>query len=101
MLCFLIATLVTVITLLQSKVLHCFVEVVKAVIHKDDREGFTHIAGDCGSGDICFSNSDCTGAQISAGSARDCCVGTDDGLSYGSPGDCRECIGEYNYACLR
>ena len=54
-----------------------------------------HPAGD--SQDICFSNSGCTGAQISASSARDCCVGTDDGLSYGSPGTCRECIGECSY----
>ena len=56
--------------------------------------------GDCGGGDICFSNPDCTGAQIPAGSARECCVGTDDGFSYGTPGSCRECIGEYtcNYA---
>ena len=44
----------------------------------------------------CFSNSDCTGALITAGSPRDCCVGTDDGLSYGTPGNCRECIGKHN-----
>ena len=44
----------------------------------------------------CFSNTDCTGALITAGSARDCCVGTDDGFSYGTPGNCRECIGKHN-----
>ena len=57
---------------------------------------FQTLTGDCGSGDICFSNPYCTGDQITAGSARDCCVITDDGLSYGAPGDCRECIGEHN-----
>ena len=66
------------------------------LISKDNKELFAHI-GDCGSGDICFSNPNCTGAQITAGSAsaRDCCVGTDDGLSYGTPRDCEECIGEH------
>ena len=63
---------------------------------------FQTLTDDCGSGDICFSNPDCTGAQITAGlaCARDCCVGTDDGLSYGTPGNCRECVGECtcNYA---
>ena len=50
------------------------------VIHICDFQ--TH-PGDCGGGDIYFSNTDCTGAQITASSARDCCVGTDDGFSYG------------------
>ena len=67
------------------------------LISKDDGELFAH-TGDCGSVDICFSNPDCTGAQITAGSARECCVGTDDGLSYGTPGNCRECIGEHKNA---
>ena len=45
----------------------------------------------------CFSGSGCTGSAVVAPgpSASDCCVGTDDGQSYGSSGDCAvpQCIG--------
>ena len=45
----------------------------------------------------CFSGSGCTGSVVVAPgpSASDCCVGTDDGQSYGSPGACTipQCIG--------
>ena len=66
------------------------------LISINDRGQFV-LTGECG---VCFSNPDCTGAQITAGSAsaRDCCVGTDDGLSYSTPGNCRQCIGENNNA---
>ena len=55
------------------------------------------LTGDCG---VCYSNPYCTGARITAGSAsaKDCCVGTNDGLSYRTPGNCRKCIGEHDYA---
>ena len=45
----------------------------------------------------CFSGSGCTGGVVEAPgpSAIDCCVGTEEGQSYGSPGDCTisQCIG--------
>ena len=45
----------------------------------------------------CFSGLGCTGSVVAAPgpSASDCCVGTDDGQSYGSPGACTipQCIG--------
>ena len=45
----------------------------------------------------CFSGSGCTGGVVIAPgpSAIDCCVGTEEGRSYGSPGDCTisQCIG--------
>ena len=45
----------------------------------------------------CFRGPSCTGAVVTAPgpSASDCCVETDDGQSYGSPGACTipQCIG--------
>ena len=45
----------------------------------------------------CFSELGCTGDVVEAPgpSASDCCVGTEEGQSYGSPGDCTipQCIG--------
>ena len=45
----------------------------------------------------CFSGPGCTGSVVDVPglSASDCCVGTDDGQSYGSPGACTipQCIG--------
>ena len=41
----------------------------------------------------CFTNSDCTGDIIPANDTRDCCVGTDNGLSFLSGSVCTECVG--------
>ena len=45
----------------------------------------------------CWTGSGCTGDTVPADDARDCCVGTNDGQSYGmGPGNCEveQCIGE-------
>ena len=45
----------------------------------------------------CWTSSGCTGDTVPADDARDCCVGTEDGQSYGvGPGNCEveQCIGE-------
>ena len=45
----------------------------------------------------CWTSSGCTGDTVPADDARDCCVGTNDGQSYGvGPGNCAvpQCIGE-------
>ena len=47
--------------------------------------------------DQCYPSGGCTGIAVPADDARDCCVGTDDGQSYGvGPGNCvvPQCIGE-------
>ena len=41
----------------------------------------------------CFTGTDCTGDQVPASSQRECCVGTDAGLSYNDRGTCTVCIG--------
>ena len=41
----------------------------------------------------CFTSADCTGDQVPASSERECCVGTDTGLSYNDGGTCTVCIG--------
>ena len=43
----------------------------------------------------CFSNTNCTGAVVDAADQRDCCVGTDDGLSYHNGTNCHLCIGMF------
>ena len=48
----------------------------------------------------CWTSSDCTGDTVPADDARDCCVGTNDGQSYGvGPGNCAiaQCIGELQH----
>ena len=48
----------------------------------------------------CWTNSGCTGNTVPADDARDCCVGTDAGQSYGAePGNCEveQCIGESSF----
>ena len=49
----------------------------------------------------CFSRPGCTGGVVAAPgpSAIDCCSGTEDGQSYGSPGACDipQCIGIYTF----
>ena len=45
----------------------------------------------------CFNSSGCTGGIVPAFDTKDCCVGTNDGQSYGvGPGNCEvpQCIGE-------
>ena len=45
----------------------------------------------------CYTSSGCTGGIVPAVDARDCCVGTNDGQSYGvDPDDCEvtQCIGK-------
>ena len=45
----------------------------------------------------CYTSSNCIGDTVPAVDARGCCVGTNDGQSYGlDPGDCQvsQCIGE-------
>ena len=45
----------------------------------------------------CHTSSGCTGDIVPVDDARDCCVGTNDGQSYGvGPGNCEvnQCIGE-------
>ena len=45
----------------------------------------------------CWTSSGCTRDTVPADDARDCCVGTNDGQSYGvGPGNCEveQCIGE-------
>ena len=42
----------------------------------------------------CYTRTDCTGTVIEAANQRDCCVGTNDGLSYGDGDTCNPCIGK-------
>ena len=47
----------------------------------------------------CFTQSNCQGSPFSVGSADECCVGTDDGMSYSASGticNIRQCIGILN-----
>ena len=41
----------------------------------------------------CFDSTGCTGSLVGAVDQRDCCVGTNDGLSYNNGGICTNCIG--------
>ena len=43
-----------------------------------------------GSSQLC---TDCTGARVAATDERNCCVGTDDGLSFHDGSTCSLCIG--------
>ena len=48
----------------------------------------------------CYTSSSCTGGTVPVVDAKDCCVGTNDGQSYGvGPGNCQitQCIGEMYY----
>ena len=42
---------------------------------------------------LCYITTNCTGSTITAGSQRECCVDTEDGLSFSSDGNCSPCIG--------
>ena len=41
----------------------------------------------------CYTGTDCTGSVVSASNQRDCCVGTNDGLSFSDGITCSICIG--------
>ena len=41
----------------------------------------------------CFTSTGCTGDQVPAVSQRECCVGTNTGLSYNDGRTCNVCIG--------
>ena len=42
----------------------------------------------------CFTGTNCTGGEVVALDKRDCCVGTDDGLSFSDGSNCTLCIGK-------
>ena len=42
----------------------------------------------------CFTGTNCTGDEVVALDKRDCCVGTDDGLSFSDGSNCSLCIGK-------
>ena len=42
----------------------------------------------------CFTGTDCTGDEVVALDERDCCVGTNDGLSFSDGSNCSLCIGK-------
>ena len=48
-----------------------------------------------GSAHECYYLPDCQGESFPVENARECCVGTEDGVSYSQDGDCtiRQCIG--------
>ena len=41
----------------------------------------------------CYSDTACTGSLVPAANQRECCAGTDEGLSYNGDGTCSVCIG--------
>ena len=41
----------------------------------------------------CFDSTGCTGSLVGAVDQRDCCVGTNNGLSFNDGGICTICIG--------
>ena len=43
----------------------------------------------------CYTAADCTGEEVAAADQQDCCVGTNDGLSYNDGSTCNRCIGMY------
>ena len=47
----------------------------------------------------CFTGTDCTDDQVPAANKRECCIGTNDGLSYNDRGTCTECIGNVTNVC--
>ena len=47
---------------------------------------------------VCYSSTTCSGDVIPASSERECCIGTDDGLSFSSGGVCIRCIGVLSFS---
>ena len=45
---------------------------------------------------VCYTRPDCDGDILVATTARECCVGTENGTSFGEPGNCvvSQCIGK-------
>ena len=41
----------------------------------------------------CYSDTACSGSLVPADNQRECCAGTDEGLSYNNGGTCTMCIG--------
>ena len=41
----------------------------------------------------CYSDTACSGSLVPADNQRECCAGTDEGLSYSAGGTCNLCIG--------
>ena len=41
----------------------------------------------------CYNDTACSGSLVSAANPRECCAGTDEGLSYNGDGTCKLCIG--------
>ena len=41
----------------------------------------------------CYNDTTCSGSRAPAANQRECCAGTDEGLSYSSGGTCSACIG--------
>ena len=41
----------------------------------------------------CYNDTACTGSLVPAANQRECCAGTDEGLSYSAGGTCSVCIG--------
>ena len=48
----------------------------------------------------CYTGSHCTGDPIPAVSSRDCCVGTNIGLSFSSSSSCIQCVGGFINGCM-
>ena len=46
----------------------------------------------------CYSDTACLGSLVPAANQRECCAGTDKGLSYSSGGTCSVCIGMFEVA---
>ena len=42
----------------------------------------------------CFTGTNCTGGEVVALDERDCCVETDDGISFSDGSNCSLCIGK-------
>ena len=51
------------------------------------------LAGEGFSGEECFNSTGCTGSLVRVSSERECCVGTNDDLSFRDGVSCTNCIG--------
>lgn len=58
-----------------------------------------YFSNHAGLSQLCYSDRDCAGDSFAAATAKDCCVETDDGLSFSLDGvtcTVAECIGKLN-----
>lgn len=56
-----------------------------------------YFSNDAGFSQLCYSERDCAGDTFAAATAKDCCVGTDEGLSFSADGvtcTVAQCIGK-------